>query len=227
MSLFTAKIIGREAVTENIVQVALSRPPSFRFSAGQYLQFGLPRLLHRDHRGPSRVFSIVSSPNDEDEIAVAFRRSPSGFKRTLEESAFGSAVTIAGPYGFHTLSKEPRRPLALVASGVGITPHLSMIRFAVEQGFTTPITLLYANRTRQGAAYLNELEQLATRHRSFALRTSLGTLDERALQHAVAANPGAVWHLTGAPSTVTHARDALSRFGVEEERVCIEEFLGY
>lgn len=227
MSVFATRIIGRETVAENTEEVSLSRPPSFRFSAGQYVQLGLPRLQHRDHRGASRVFSIASSPNDEERISVAFRRSPSGFKRSLVESAIGSAVTIAGPYGFHTLSQEPRRPLVFVASGIGITPHLSMIRFAAEEGFTTPLTLLYANRTRQGAAYLNELEQLATRSRSFTLRNSVGALDERAILHAVSASPRAVWHLTGAPGTVAHARDVLVRFGVQEERVCIEEFLGY
>ncbi len=227
MSVFAAKIIGRESVAENTQQVSLSRPPSFRFSAGQYVQLGIPRLLHRDHRGASRVFSIASSPNDEEKISVAFRRSSSGFKRSLIESAIGSAVTIAGPYGFQTLSQEPRRPLVFVASGVGITPHLSMIRFAAEQGFTTPLTLLYANRTRQGAAYLNELEQLAASSGSFTLRNSVGALDERVILDAVSASPDSVWHLAGAPSTVAHARDALIGFGVEESRVCIEEFLGY
>lgn len=209
------------------MEVTLSRPPAFRFSAGQYVQLGVPRLLHKDYRGASRVFSLASSPNDEATISVAFRRSSSGFKRSLEECPIGSEVVITGPYGFHTLSREPRRPLVFVASGIGITPHLSMMRFAAEEGFTTPLTLLYANRTSRGAPYLAELEWLSTRSTSFTLRSSIGAPDERAMRHALSVNPSAVWHLSGAPSTVARARDALLRFGVDEDRLCVEEFLGY
>ena len=227
MGFFTGKIISRETIAEDTLQVSVSRPSSFRFRAGQYLQLGLGRLPHRDHRGGSRVFSIASSPNDEEKITVAFRRSASGFKRSLEAAPIGSEVMIAGPYGFLTLSEEPRRPLVLLASGIGITPHLSMIRFAAEKGFITPLTLLYVNRTRQRAAYLDELEQLAARSPSFVLRSRLGTLSEREVGRALSDSPNAVWHLTGTPASVERAREALIRVGVNEEQVCAEQFLGY
>ncbi len=223
----TAAVTARRLIADNILEVTLDRPDSFAFAAGQYFQVGIRRPRHRDRRGSSRVFSIASSPNQRHQITFAFRRSPSGFKRTIEDAPIGSPVMLAGPYGFMTLTQVARRPRILVASGIGITPFLSMIRFASEESLDVPLTLVYSNSSRQHAAYLDELQRYADQNPNFTLRTCFGNSAEPELARAHAQQPDASWLLSGAPARLERANETLRRLGVDDRRIVAEEFLGY
>jgi ferredoxin-NADP reductase len=82
--IYQTTIADRKQVAEHTLEVSLKRPSGFSFAAGQYMQLGVPKLMYSDPKGASRVLSISSSPLDREHIAVAFRITGSGFKRTLE-----------------------------------------------------------------------------------------------------------------------------------------------
>lgn len=123
-------VIKQRTTAEKTYEVSFNLSgKSFSFIAGQYIRVTVPKLLYDDQKGPSRVFTIASSPNEKNKLAIAFRDSESGFKKTLLELSQGSLVEIEGPFGYFTLPKNTSRPLIFIASGIGITPFLSMIRF--------------------------------------------------------------------------------------------------
>lgn len=141
--VYTMAVTGRREVADGTVEVAVERPEGFAFHAGQYLQVRVPKLHVRDRKGPSRVFSIVSSPLDEDTFAIAYRDTGSGFKRTLGGLEVGEEVLLEGPHGFCTLPRDLDQRVVLVAGGIGIVPFLSMVRFAAETDGDSPhVTLL-------------------------------------------------------------------------------------
>ena len=225
--IHTATVLARTRIAEDALEVSFSRPPSFSFAAGQYIQVRLPGLVHADPRGDSRVFSIASSPNDRERISIAFRRSASGFKRSLEQLPLGGGVLLEGAHGFFALRRAPRRPLVLVAGGIGITPHLSMIRFASEERFDVPVALLYLNRSERSAVYLDELTALAHRSGSFSMRSTFTAVDAQDIRRTADEFPAAVWHLAGPAGLVDRVRSLLLLCGVDELSVCTEEFVGY
>ncbi len=222
-----ATIVSRRRIAEDVIEVSVTRPASFAFSAGQYLQIGVAGLHGRDPRGKSRVFSISSSPNDTETLTFAFRRSGSGFKRTLEQLPLGAPVRLSGPYGHVTLTHGSRRPRILLASGIGITPHLSMLRFAAEESLSIPLTLLYVVAARERAAYLDELEECARANGSMAFHLRTGMLSAQDLSRARDEHPDALWYLSGSPGRVLQSLTALRRIGVRDDDLVTEEFVGY
>lgn len=227
MAVYKTTIIERKQVAEKTLEVSFKRSGNFSFKAGQYIQLGVPKLLYSDPKGASRVFSIASSPLDQEKISIAFRDTGSGFKRTIKELPISASVNIEGPHGFYTLSQKPQHPLVFIAGGIGITPFLSMIRFATEKHFTFPMMLLYANRNKESAAYLEELQTTANRNKYFTLKNRFGKIDEQFIRQNVKNIQERVWHIAGPPGMVSYARNILFLLGVDDERIHREEFAGY
>lgn len=208
--------------------MSFARPAAFIFQAGQYLQVRVPKLLHRDPKGRSRVFSIASSPLDEDRISVAYRDTGSGFKRTLRELPIGTDVMIEGPHGFYALPRNTSRTLVLVAGGIGITPFMSMLRFfADDHGGSPWIVLLYANSSPKRAAYLEEVEDLTQRNPRLTLHKSYGVIDEAFIRKTVEDLDTPLWFIAGPPAMVNTVRSALHVLKVDGNDVYFEEFIGY
>jgi ferredoxin-NADP reductase len=220
-------ILERKRIADDALEISFARPDCFTFSAGQHIQVKLPQLAHADPQGSSRVFSIASSPNDRRRISIAFRRTMSGFKRSLEQYPIGTEVLLEGAHGFYTLQGTPRHPIVFVAGGIGITPQLSMIRFATEEQLPAPLALVYLNRNRTSAVYLDELTALARRSDHFTLWSTSSTVDLPEVRQAAEDFPTAVWHLAGPAGMVDHVRSLLSLSGVDDLSVFTEVFVGY
>ena len=83
---------------------------------------------------------------------------------------------IKGPHGFYTLPRDASRPVIFVAGGIGITAFVSMLRFAAQTDRALPpVTLMYVNRNRKSAAYLEELGELARRSARLPCITTSGS----------------------------------------------------
>ena len=227
MTVYLTTVTGRKQVAEDTVEVSFKRPEDFSFKAGQYIQVCVPELLYPDAKGGSRVFSISSSPLDKNKISIVFRDTGSGFKRTLVELPADTRVKIEGPHGFLTLPENPLLPLVFVAGGIGVAPYLSMIRFAAASSYGFPMMLLYANHNKERAAYLNELQRLASQSKCFSLRSKFGRIDDQFILHNVKDVRQCTWYLAGPPAMVDYTRNLLSLLGADNGQVHYEEFTGY
>lgn len=221
-------ILEQKIITEKTSEVSFGlHEKDFDFFAGQYVRVSVPKLFYSDPKGASRVFSIASSPNDKNKISVAFRDSGSGFKRTLMELPLGSLVDIEGPFGYFTLPKNQNQPIVLIAGGIGITPCISMIRYATEEKLAHPITILYANRNEENVVYLEELTAIAKQNPRFLLKNKFGRIDANFIQQSVKNLAEPVWYIVGLPAMVAEMRNLLLHLGVSEEKVYFEDFTGY
>jgi len=227
MAIYRTTIVEHKQIAENTVEVSFKRPGNFSFRAGQYIQLGMPKLLYLDYKGTSRVFSICSSPNDRGKISIAFRDSGSGFKQTLLESPIGTGVIIKGPFGFFTFPKNFFRPLIFIAGGIGITPYLSMVRYVAQERIKIFMTLLYANRNKESAAYLEELQDTTKKNPYFVLKNKFGKIDEQFIGQNVKNMQQCIWHIAGPPAMVDSIRNLLFLLSIDEGKIYFEEFLGY
>ena len=223
-----SSILERREVAEKTLEISFKRPGDYKFEAGQYAQVIIPELLYKDQRGPSRLFSIASSPTEKNKITIAFRDSGSGYKRTLFKAPPSHGIIIRGPFGEDfSLPQDKSDNVVFVAGGIGITPFLSMSRFATEKGLSFPITLLYANRNKKSAAYLEELEDMAARNPHFVVKNKFGRVDSAFLKQNVKDFMMSRWYLAGLPAMVEHAKSMLSDLGVAHDRIRTERFTGY
>ncbi len=221
-------ILEQRIIAEKTCEISFDLSgKEFKFLAGQYVRVSVPTLLHPDPRGSSRLFSITSSPTDGKKITVAFRDSGSGFKKTLMELPPGSPVSIEGPFGYLTLPKDNTRPLVFIAGGIGITPFMSMIRFVIKQKIAHKITLLYANRNIENAAYVEELITITKQNPLFSLQNRFGRIDAEFIQQTVQDLDSAAWYIVGLPVMVADMRSLLLQLGVKEDSIYFEDFTGY
>ena len=129
------------------------------FTPGQYFHVTLPDIGDDDDKGLRRHITVVTSPNEKGVLGFATRMRDSAFKRTLRELPVGSEVEVEPPKGKFGLPEDPSRPLVFVAGGIGITVFRSMLRYIREERLPYRVTLIYSNRDRESAAFLDELER--------------------------------------------------------------------
>jgi ferredoxin-NADP reductase len=142
-------------------------PPEadFTWQAGQNLVMTVPGL--DDPRGPTRPFTISSSPTEGGVVAVSTLMRESPFKRHLAAMARGDSVDFEALEGQFVL--ESGRPAVMLAGGIGVTPFRSMLRFAVDTRLEKPLVLVYSSKTPEDIVFRAELEDLATRNHAIRI----------------------------------------------------------
>jgi glycine betaine catabolism B len=210
----------------------------FRFRSNQAIRLQLPDI--QDPWGPSRLFSISSSPTETDWIAITCKMTGTPFKEGLRALKPGSRVEVFGPLG--DLMYDPNRPTVMIAGGIGITPFRGMIRYAIDTGANSPIVLLYSARTPEELAFRTELDDMAKRHPSLAIHYTVtrpqdtlagwtgrtGRIDERLLRESSSPLEEPNFLVVGLPEMIESTIAILEGpMGVPEDRINWEPFRGY
>lgn len=231
-----------------------TRAVDFVYQAGQFLRLTLAGVAN-DPRGPSRFFSLASSPSERDSIMIATRISENPFKKALAALSVGQSVTVEGPFGRFTLA-QPGKLHVFLSGGIGITPFRSILKFATDQKLPHKITLLYSNQTPENIVFKEDLDQFAkanphltivhtiTRGNSLPADQSLrepstnssekasgkmrrGRIDEAMIKEYVNDIANAVFYIAGPPSMVEALSAVVKGMGVSEEHIKTERFTGY
>ncbi|HEX7549489.1 MAG TPA: FAD-dependent oxidoreductase [Candidatus Methylomirabilis sp.] len=241
MPRIVTKLIARNEVAEGTMAFALDRPTTFDFRAGQYMVVVLPNPPHTDAEGNRRVFSIASPPQDTTRLLLATRMTGTALKRSLAEVPVGTPVDLSGPAGDFVLHEDASRPAVFIAGGIGITPFRSMVQDAVSRHLPHQITLIYSNRTPEGAAFHEEFTRLAQTHENLTYVPTMTQADKARqpwggerrhvsadfLRSHIAKIATSMFYLAGPPGLVAGITKAVSDAGVDPAHVRSEEFAGY
>ncbi len=129
------------------------------FEAGQHLplRFNINDAVH------IRTYSLSSAPSD-DFFRISVKREGVVSTHLHDQLKVGDFLEARAPQGHFTVSALERRPLVLLAAGVGITPLLSMLREVVYQGLRTrhirPTWILQSSRTLADQPFRTEVDRL-------------------------------------------------------------------
>jgi ferredoxin-NADP reductase len=240
MAIHEARLLRRETVAEGTMAFYFSRPPGFRYRAGQSLLLTLIDPPETDSEGNSRTFTIASAPH-EPELMIATRMRDTAFKRVLRSAPAGTAVSLDGPNGDMLLEESSLRPVVFLAGGIGITPFLSMSRQAAHEGLVHRIHLFYANRKPEDAAFLEELQAMERRNANFRLIALMsephkssrpwagetGVIRRELLERYLPDLTSPIYYFAGPPARTMAMHELLDSLGVAERSMRYEEFYGY
>lgn len=124
--------------------------------AGQHIQ-----LFGTDQAGNtiSRAYSLAQDCRHSRFYRLVIKAEPRGqLSRTLfDQIKTGDVLTTSQPKG-HFVLRRSRKPLVLIAAGVGITPMLAMALQALRQ--RRAVTLVYQARTRADLLFQRWLRRL-------------------------------------------------------------------
>lgn len=221
--LHKAKILDRKEIAQDTFELTIGLDGGFTFTAGQYIWLIVDKLLYDDAKGNRRAFSISSSPNRKNSITIAFRNSNSGYKKTLLDP-LTSEVSVYGPFGSMVLPQSGNTPIVMVAGGIGITPFMSMIEFAVQQKKKQQIMLLYANSSAAKVAYAEKISELESENPYLAVKQTFKGLSWNFIVENVKDALGVTWYIIGPKSFVSDAGNLLLTKGIDEKNIIFEEF---
>lgn len=123
------------------------------FEAGAHINLQLPN-------GLSRSYSLCNAPGETHRYCVAVgrdRNSRGGSRLVHEQLRPGALWPVSAPANHFRLD-ESAPAFALMAGGIGVTPVLAMARRLAALG--KPVQMFYAVRSRDAAAFADELAAL-------------------------------------------------------------------
>jgi len=218
-----------------LVTFAVEDYPDYR--PGAYFWVELADRGHQDEKGLRRHISLVTSPTDKDLVGLATRIRDTAFKQTLAELEVGDAVEVEEPKGSFLLPEDTNARYVFIAGGIGITVFRSMLRYIHEAQLPYEITLVYSNRDRESAAFLDELEGLEQQLPGLTLVLTMTDdegwdgetrrIDAAMLREHLGDLHGYHFLVAGPPAMTEAVAAELHSAGVSEERVLASKFSGY
>ncbi|WP_394213482.1 ferredoxin--NADP reductase [Psychrobacter piscatorii] len=175
----TVTVLSKTTWTPNLFSFTVSRPDSFKFTAGQFVRLGVnPSQLKYYQQveasdGVSdealnedifRAYSIVSSPFDEVLEFFSIVIPDGAFTSQLQHLQVGDELLLnTMPFGFLTLARYQKplpKNLWLLATGTGLAPFLSMLQDLKTWEDYEHIVLAYSARSTDELAYVEQIERL-------------------------------------------------------------------
>ena len=181
-------VLSKTTWTPDLFSFTVSRPDSFKFTAGQFVRLGVNPSQLQYYKQSSKVssevladlgdetadtalnedifraYSIVSSPFDEILEFFSIVIPDGAFTSQLQHLQVGDELLLnTMPFGFLTLARYQKplpKDLWLLATGTGLAPFLSMLQDLKTWEDYEHIVLAYSARSAAELAYVEKIKNL-------------------------------------------------------------------
>ena len=128
----------------------------FLFQSGQYAAIS---FTINERPTPVRNFSIVNSSTDQGVLQFGIRIK-GRFTSALTNLKVGDEVRIRGPFGNFIFDSLRDKNMVMLAGGIGISPFISMIKYATNKNLGNNIRLLYSFNNQNDAPFAGQIMEL-------------------------------------------------------------------
>ncbi|WP_232826239.1 FAD-binding oxidoreductase, partial [Cyanothece sp. BG0011] len=155
-------------------------PTLFNYKPGQFITLNLTI----NGKPVKRAYSISSTPSRPHTLEITVKRvpppadipdAPPGLVSNWlhDHLKVGDEITITGPSGKFTCVENNATKLLFISAGSGITPMMSMSRWALDTVANRNITFVHSARSPRDIIYRKELEAMAANHSNFNLALTI------------------------------------------------------
>jgi len=195
-----------------------------QFEPGQYATIRFQQGLRPT---PTRCFSLISPPSSS--VLQFALKIEGNFTQAAARLRPGDSVKVQGPFGNFTINPEYDRNIVMLASGIGITPFLSMLRDIDERQVKPHVTLLYSNRSSTNIPFKEQLQTLAQRNPNLRIELfsgdTTGKITEQHILDLVSAHgKQTTYFICGTASFTQRMQTTLASLGVYDNRIISESF---
>jgi ferredoxin-NADP reductase len=234
---FRTKLVRKEKASDDAWKFFFEKPSNFNYQAGQYIKLFLD-IKKPDSRGKTRYFTLSSSPN-EKHLLITTRILKSSYKLKLGSLKLGSIVKMRGPWGDFLLEPKEKRPLVFIAGGIGMTPFISMIKYAYEMKLDSKTTLLVSYKTPGQILFKDELEAVSKKTRSIRIITTItqpenskwkgeiGRIDRNFIERHIANTRDNLYYVAGPDPMVEEMERLLISMKISKKQIMTDGFPGY
>ncbi|WP_295768790.1 FAD-binding oxidoreductase [uncultured Mucilaginibacter sp.] len=164
MRTYTLKVIGLKQETVDTLTVVFKQPglKKIKYKAGQYLTL----IIKVNNRRYIRPYSFSSAPGVEKDLEITVKRVQGGVvsNHILDKVQIGDIIEVIEPMGKFVLPEEfsiLRPHIVLWGAGSGITPLISIAKYALHAFGTYKVTLVYGNRNSESVIFADKLAELS------------------------------------------------------------------
>lgn len=181
-------VLSKTTWTPDLFSFTVSRPDSFKFTAGQFVRLGVNPSQLQHYKQQNEVFTEVTADSDNEMVDAALNEDifraysivsspfdeileffsiviPDGaFTSQLQHLQVGDELLLnTMPFGFLTLARYQKplpKDLWLLATGTGLAPFLSMLQDLKTWQDYEHIVLAYSARSAAELAYVEKINSL-------------------------------------------------------------------
>jgi ring-1,2-phenylacetyl-CoA epoxidase subunit PaaE len=193
-----------------------------------------------------RPYSFSSAPEIDQTLDITIKRVQGGIVSNyiIDEVNIGDVLEVIEPMGNFTLNNYPVLPddhIFLWGVGSGITPLMSLAKFAIQKKSVKQVTLVYGNRSSETAIFKEKIEDLKRKYDNFSVwnfhtRSIIAPDDSNIIQGRIRPDKvlsvlkkygdfnKTVHYICGPAGLKTSVKEALSNLGIDNERIFSEDF---
>jgi ferredoxin-NADP reductase len=225
------KILQRQTIYEDNLYIEFDLlGQTLEYKAGQFFSLTLLNPPFTDQRGNSRFFGFVNSPTEVKKAAMVTKIGVSAFKKSLMALSVSAQVQIDSVGGHTVLPSDINQKVVLIAGGIGIAPFMSILRFIKEKSLPYEISLIYVNKDRETAVFLDEIESYSKENKLFKffpVFSETKTINPDLIKDNLSELSNKIYYITGEQTFVIQVFKLLKELGVEAKNISMEIFTGY
>ncbi|WP_461453540.1 FAD-binding oxidoreductase [Mucilaginibacter sp.] len=169
MLIYTLKVDSVIKETIDTTTICFKQPglKKVRYKPGQYLTL----IFRINGRRYIRPYSFSSAPGIDPTLNITVKRVPGGVvsNHILDRVSVGDMIEVLEPMGDFILDRfadnVSKKYVVLWGSGSGITPLMSIAKFALNSSKYEHVTLVYGNRTFETTIFSEQIKQLQQLHK--------------------------------------------------------------
>jgi ring-1,2-phenylacetyl-CoA epoxidase subunit PaaE len=171
MQVFTLKAINLRFETKDALTISFKQPAlkKIKYLAGQYLTL----IFRINGRRYIRPYSFSSAPGIDAHLEVTIKRVPGGVvsNHIIDQLKIDDLVEVMEPMGDFVLSENnlsSKTHLVLWGAGSGITPLISIAKYALYKNLVNHVTLVFGNRSEEDVIFSSKITELKEHYNQFS-----------------------------------------------------------
>ena len=214
----------------------LSPEEGISYQPGQYIQLEVPQF--KLSKEPEfRAFSMASPPIDLSNIELFVGRVAKGIVSTYIHDYLkeGAEIKVRGPFG-DFFYRDSKRDILMIATGTGLAPIMSILRFFQSEHIRRKTTLFFGTRKKEDLYCLDELRDLEKQLNEFKFIPTLSReLDNSSwegergritnlIDNTIFKNADIDVYICGNSDMVESSLDRLKEKGIPDDQIYYDKF---
>jgi ferredoxin-NADP reductase len=227
-SRFSAKVLKVNDIASETREIIIEKPKDLTHVPGQFI--GIAINDGREDAG-FRSYSMLLDKDENIQLVIKLVKGGRGstYLFTLKE---GDSVEVLYPLGYFGLPDKLENKLAMIATGTGIVPLLSLLE-SFPEGSNQTIELIFGVRYEVDLFYQERVEQLAKKLPNFSYKLCVSRMDadkegvhKGRVSLFVPSEMHTQYFLCGSGDMIKDVTTKLQKDGVVEKNIYFEDFNG-
>ena len=230
---FETKISEIIQRTNDVSSFRFPRPQELAYKASQFLFI----TLRQGDKELSKHFSFSTSPTEKEYFEFTKKFTDHEFSLALKGSKIGDWARIDAPYGQFTFEGEYPK-IALLAGGIGITPFVSICKYATDSHLDSKITLFYGCKTENDLTFRKEFEDMQKQNENLKVvfvvnqpgsewKGAIGIITSDLIKKELPDYKETTFYICGPPPMVQAMQKLIESMDLQKSQIKLESFTGY